>query len=215
MTSSPRRNGTTPPALKSRHPEGTYKTRPCANWHKVGSCPYGRKCQFAHGAEELRAKQRPRAQETPTQAAPATLAAVDPTPHLPPSQAPSPRAVVSALTADTALTDFATRCHIAEPAHTQGLPLSKIAGPPLVKRDVSFATKTVCGVACLALEEDSMSVLEALLSAGIEECDQPLPPPSVDWHGLQQVWLQSSVGHQRPAASCPRDTNTWIAAGAA
>jgi len=205
----------TPPALKSRHPEGTYKTRPCANWLKVGSCPYGRKCQFAHGAEELRAKQRPRAQETPTQAAPATLAAVVPAPHLPSPQAPSPRAVMSVLTADTTLTDFATRCYIAEPAHTQGLPSSKIGGPPLAKRDVSFATKTVCGVACLALEEDSMTVLEALLSSGMDsESDQPPPPPSVDWHGLQQVWLQSSVG-QRSTASCPRDTNTWIAAGAA
>lgn len=179
-----------PSGPQRRHPEGTYKTRMCDNWLKLGDCPYGRKCQFAHGAGELRAKVRPRAQESPTQATPITSKAV--------------------LADDI---DFAIRCHIAEPAEA-GLPASKLGEPPLAKRDVSFATKTVCGVACLALEEDSMSVLEALLSASVDsyESDQPPPPPSVDWHGLQQVWLQSSVGHQR---SCPRDTNTRIAAGAA
>ena len=30
-----------------------YKTRACRNWEESGWCSYGRKCQFAHGAEEL------------------------------------------------------------------------------------------------------------------------------------------------------------------
>jgi len=29
-----------------------YKTAPCANWRSTGSCSYGEKCQFTHGAEE-------------------------------------------------------------------------------------------------------------------------------------------------------------------
>ena len=31
-----------------------YKTVLCATWAANGECPYGRKCQFAHGKEELR-----------------------------------------------------------------------------------------------------------------------------------------------------------------
>lgn len=232
---------------KTRHPEGTYKTRHCENWLKVGSCRYGRKCQFAHGMEELRCKPRLRAQQTLPQASPAPLAAVAPTPPTPQNPL-SPRAVLSTLTplSDVPRTDFSTCWHIAEPDVTQGRPLSKIGGPPLAKRDVSFATKTVCGVACLALEEDSTSVLEALLSSGVDDSEsvqpslcpslgrnglqqrsllsygadtsesvQPPLPPSMDWYGLQQVWNQSSAGHQRSTVSCPRDTNSRIAAGAA
>merc|ERR1719262_1761784 len=33
-----------------------YKTVLCDKFVKSGTCPYGRKCQFAHGAEELRAR---------------------------------------------------------------------------------------------------------------------------------------------------------------
>lgn len=34
-----------------------YKTALCRNFAREGGrCPYGRKCQFAHGAEELRAR---------------------------------------------------------------------------------------------------------------------------------------------------------------
>jgi len=46
----------------SRHPKDApyvkdperYKTVPCDKWAKNGRCPYGKKCQFAHGEEELR-----------------------------------------------------------------------------------------------------------------------------------------------------------------
>jgi hypothetical protein len=33
-----------------------YKTVMCQNWLTRGSCPYGHKCQFAHGEEEMRSK---------------------------------------------------------------------------------------------------------------------------------------------------------------
>lgn len=33
------------------------QTELCATFSRVGSCPYGHKCQFAHGVEELRARQ--------------------------------------------------------------------------------------------------------------------------------------------------------------
>lgn len=33
-----------------------YKTQLCVNWKASGKCPYGLKCQFAHGADELRAR---------------------------------------------------------------------------------------------------------------------------------------------------------------
>ncbi|GAQ80543.1 CCCH-type Zn-finger protein [Klebsormidium nitens] len=35
------------------HP-GYYKTELCNKWEEQGQCPYGPKCQFAHGIEELR-----------------------------------------------------------------------------------------------------------------------------------------------------------------
>ncbi|XXQ29946.1 C3H1-type domain-containing protein [Plasmodiophora brassicae] len=35
-----------------------YKTELCRSWSQMNTCPYGAKCQFAHGAEELRPVQR-------------------------------------------------------------------------------------------------------------------------------------------------------------
>ena len=36
-----------------------YKTELCASYMKMGVCPYGGKCQFAHGTEELKQVSRP------------------------------------------------------------------------------------------------------------------------------------------------------------
>jgi len=36
-----------------------YKTVLCATWASTGRCPYNRKCQFAHGDEELRQRTAP------------------------------------------------------------------------------------------------------------------------------------------------------------
>ena len=36
-----------------------YKTVLCATWVQTNECPYGRKCQFAHGKEELRVRTAP------------------------------------------------------------------------------------------------------------------------------------------------------------
>jgi len=36
-----------------------YKTVLCATWIQTNECPYGRKCQFAHGKEELRTRTAP------------------------------------------------------------------------------------------------------------------------------------------------------------
>ena len=35
-----------------------YKTQICANFQRDGVCRYGRRCQFAHGAHELRDRHR-------------------------------------------------------------------------------------------------------------------------------------------------------------
>ena len=37
------------------HPLSCPQTELCRNWEKEGSCPYGVKCQFAHGMDDLRA----------------------------------------------------------------------------------------------------------------------------------------------------------------
>lgn len=47
------------PLFKSRRLErhrnrDKYKTTLCNTWTCIGSCPYGRKCLFAHGEHELR-----------------------------------------------------------------------------------------------------------------------------------------------------------------
>eukprot|EP00850_Spirogloea_muscicola_P019936 SM000202S05907 [mRNA] locus=s202:94747:95613:- [translate_table: standard] len=34
--------------------QGTYKTELCNKWEEHGTCPYGSRCQFAHGVEQLR-----------------------------------------------------------------------------------------------------------------------------------------------------------------
>ena len=33
------------------------QTELCSTWMRSGGCPYGHKCQFAHGVNELRARQ--------------------------------------------------------------------------------------------------------------------------------------------------------------
>jgi len=45
-----------PPAPLVKDP-AKYKTELCATYSRTGACPYGHKCQFAHGVEELRARQ--------------------------------------------------------------------------------------------------------------------------------------------------------------
>lgn len=52
----------TPPSLTKRHHDiedeighqDRYKTELCRSWQESGTCRYGAKCQFAHGAQELR-----------------------------------------------------------------------------------------------------------------------------------------------------------------
>jgi butyrate response factor len=34
--------------------QGMFKTELCNKWEETGACPYGHKCQFAHGVAELR-----------------------------------------------------------------------------------------------------------------------------------------------------------------
>ena len=45
-------------------PDDKYKTQMCRVYSTEGRCPYGRKCQFAHGESELRAEKRPRGDRT-------------------------------------------------------------------------------------------------------------------------------------------------------
>jgi butyrate response factor 1 len=43
---------------------GHYKCEMCRSWSETGTCRYGPRCQFAHGAEELRPRQRGRNYKT-------------------------------------------------------------------------------------------------------------------------------------------------------
>jgi len=54
-----------------------YKTVLCDKFVKSGTCPYGRKCQFAHGADELRARM-PSESELCQPAAPAAWQSLSP-----------------------------------------------------------------------------------------------------------------------------------------
>jgi len=49
-----RRGGGSVPLVKD---PARYKTELCSTWMRSGGCPYGHKCQFAHGVNELRARQ--------------------------------------------------------------------------------------------------------------------------------------------------------------
>lgn len=59
------RKSSIPPKHRRRHdkvlPVNTqlYKTEMCASYLKMGVCPYGSKCQFAHGENELKFVERP------------------------------------------------------------------------------------------------------------------------------------------------------------
>eukprot|EP00966_Prymnesium_polylepis_P277590 6413675-Prymnesium_polylepis.1 len=64
-----------------------YKTVLCSTFTRVGQCPYGHKCQFAHGEEE----RRKRNTHVATLSCPLH-------PSLPPPPPPSPPRVLPALT---------------------------------------------------------------------------------------------------------------------
>ncbi|KAI5850609.1 hypothetical protein BZA05DRAFT_374237 [Tricharina praecox] len=46
------------PRHANKKTNNLYKTEMCRNWSEVGECKYGKSCQFAHGAQELRVVQR-------------------------------------------------------------------------------------------------------------------------------------------------------------
>lgn len=52
-----------PPIISKQKPQSVntqlYKTELCASFVKMGVCPYGNKCQFAHGRSELKIVDRP------------------------------------------------------------------------------------------------------------------------------------------------------------
>ena len=65
-----------------------YKTVLCAGWSSTGACSYGRKCQFAHGREELRVRTAPPLADLAMQQNPALAAMYGLQPQLP--HAPMP-----------------------------------------------------------------------------------------------------------------------------
>ncbi len=44
-------------SLPAHTPPLRAQTELCATFSRAGACPYGHKCQFAHGVEELRVRQ--------------------------------------------------------------------------------------------------------------------------------------------------------------
>ena len=60
-----------------------YKTVLCTTWINTGSCPYGLKCRFAHGKEELRNRPPTCGQASPPQAEAAPVRMVPPSMALP------------------------------------------------------------------------------------------------------------------------------------
>jgi butyrate response factor len=51
---TPEHSHITPPYTPSKHRSSKAKSSLCRNFTEKGFCPYGSKCQFAHGPEELR-----------------------------------------------------------------------------------------------------------------------------------------------------------------
>lgn len=47
------------PSLHKRVNSQLYKTELCVSYIKSGACPYGSKCQFAHGEDDLKSVERP------------------------------------------------------------------------------------------------------------------------------------------------------------
>ena len=52
-------NGGAAPRKQDRFDKTSlFKTEVCTNWKLTGSCTYGNKCHFAHGAEDLKSRMR-------------------------------------------------------------------------------------------------------------------------------------------------------------
>jgi hypothetical protein len=62
-------NGRTRAERRAAQHNAKYKTELCKNWVERGSCPYGAKCQFAHGTDEMRLRDlKPTYKSRPCQA---------------------------------------------------------------------------------------------------------------------------------------------------
>ena len=75
-----------------------YKTQMCQNFAARGRCPYNKKCQFAHGAEELRPRMQLQGEANPLicrEVAPAVAPSAAPAP--PPPLPPPPPATLLML----------------------------------------------------------------------------------------------------------------------
>ena len=79
-----RRGGSaTMPSKRLINDPERYKTVLCTTWINTGSCPYGLKCRFAHGKEELRNRPPTCGQSSPPQAEAAPGRLVPPSMSLP------------------------------------------------------------------------------------------------------------------------------------
>ena len=178
-----------------------YKTVPCANFERNGECPYGRKCQFAHGAAEMRRRPANCPADAPAPAAAKTL-------RSPPSHGKdvaakkSPQRLSSSVSSHERMTRKPETHHSIIGGHSSCSACSSVVGSSLPSNmpsprlpsassllhsppSVSFGPMTVSPV----LTAISPLLLPPPLqhsagsgSSSREDCTPTLPPSSgVDW----------------------------------
>merc|ERR1712137_882830 len=172
-----------------------YKTVLCEKWVRLGECPYGRKCQFAHGEEELRERTCARCEEAPVvesaaETEPDTpssmLQPTSPPPQLVAHQPPPPSILVTHQPpAPLGRLPASALVHCAPPLLFCCGPIddspdesmralrwsenpARVEGcpvPPFAKQQDSFATQSVRRTAAFVVEDDD--------SAGETASDEP------------------------------------------
>jgi hypothetical protein len=137
-----------------------YKTVPCKNWKENGKCPYGPRCQFAHGTHELRVRA----------AVPASEAPAPPQPMQP---TPSPQPVCDAKTEGSSsrldagadqiqrvapgesTTDEQTLASLPDPSRL--LCVDDVTGEVKCRRDASYHTQMLRRQLSSLFEDASLS----------------------------------------------------------
>jgi len=125
-----------------------YKTMLCTNWSADGKCPYGPKCQFAHGPQELRARSDAKGEQSR-------------------ATSPAPEPSAAAPSSSAAATEICLSCR--PPA--AGLPWTAVVAQPAT-RAYTATTPTSPTAASMPLPA---ALPQALPQADALKAPQPLP----------------------------------------
>lgn len=155
-----------------------YKTVLCNKFEALGKCPYGPRCQFAHGTADLRRRLSQPAIASPHESSVATTTTHHAlTPPKPLQPTPSPAPVASQVFSkiqdceDDDAVELASLCESYDD-DPQGLTLHELTGQVLCRRDASYNTLNVRRTISFLFTDDAADYCGSEALESVRNCRQ-------------------------------------------